>query len=106
MQILGEHPELETFIGLDVDPVAHGEARPRLQRWASSKVQLHLVLTNFRNIRKAVNDVDANLANAGVDGILMDLGMSSMQVSLSSIRFIVAQFHTVVMFFCELRCEP
>ena len=63
-----------------MDPAAHGEARPRLQQWASSNVDLHLVLTNFRNIRKAVTDVDARLAGEGVNGILMDLGMSSMQV--------------------------
>ncbi|KAG0558702.1 hypothetical protein KC19_10G047900 [Ceratodon purpureus] len=85
--ILREHPELETFIGLDVDPVAHGEARPRLQRKASSDVQLHLVLTNFRNIKKAVTDVDAKLADEGVNGILMDLGMSSMQVNVAERGF-------------------
>lgn len=69
-----------------MDPVAHGEAKPRLQQWVSSNVQLHLVLTNFRNIKKAVTDVDSKLAGEGVNGILMDLGMSSMQVGLSSSR--------------------
>lgn len=82
VQILREHPELESFIGFDVDPVAHSEAKPRLQAMASSDVQLHLVLTNFRNIKKAVNGADAKLVHEGVNGILMDLGMSSMQVRL------------------------
>lgn len=85
--ILREHPELETFVGLDVDPVAHGEAKPRLQQWVSSNVQLHLVLTNFRNIKKAVTDVDSKLAGEGVNGILMDLGMSSMQLNVAERGF-------------------
>lgn len=77
--MIKEHPELQTFIGLDVDPVAHKEATPRLQARPSS-LKLHLVRTNFQNIRKAVANIDMKLAREGVDGILMDLGMSSMQV--------------------------
>lgn len=69
-----------------MDPVAHEEAKPRLQTWISSTTGLHLVCTNFRNIKKVVQDVDLELEHQGVDGILMDLGMSSMQVALSNLK--------------------
>jgi len=84
MQIIEAHPELHTFIGLDVDPVAHEEARSRLEATSTSTLmQLNLVRTNFRNFQKVLRDVDARLAQEGVDGVLMDLGMSSMQVKTS-----------------------
>jgi 16S rRNA (cytosine(1402)-N(4))-methyltransferase len=88
MQIIEAHPELHTFIGLDVDPVAHEEARSRLEATSTSTLmQLNLVRTNFRNFQKVLRDVDARLAQEGVDGVLMDLGMSSMQVNIAERGF-------------------
>ncbi|CAK9863712.1 unnamed protein product [Sphagnum jensenii] len=86
--IVEAHPELHTFIGLDVDPVAHEEARSRLEATSTSTLmQLNLVRTNFRNFQKVLRDVDARLAQEGVDGVLMDLGMSSMQVNIAERGF-------------------
>jgi len=86
--IIEAHPELHTFIGLDVDPVAHEEARSRLEATSTSTLmQLNLVRTNFRNFQKVLRDVDARLAQEGVDGVLMDLGMSSMQVNIAERGF-------------------
>ncbi|KAL3700326.1 hypothetical protein R1sor_018348 [Riccia sorocarpa] len=85
--VLSAHPEMETFIGLDVDPKAHAEAQPRLQSLvtarspSSSSVKLHFIRTNFRNIKTALRDLNPELLYGGVHGILMDLGMSSMQVN-------------------------
>ncbi|KAL2651618.1 hypothetical protein R1flu_019746 [Riccia fluitans] len=85
--VLSAHPEMETFIGLDVDPTAHAEAQPRLQQmvkalsFSSSSPKLHFIRTNFRNIKTALRDLSPDLLDRGVDGILMDLGMSSMQVN-------------------------
>lgn len=59
---------------------------------------LHLICTNFRNIKKAVQDVDLKLEYQGVDGILMDLGMSSMQVALTTLKA-CGSFALVLFFF-------
>lgn len=81
-----------------MDPIAHKEAKPRLQTWTSSMTGLHLICTNFRNIKKAVQDVDLELEYQGVNGILMDLGMSSMQVVLTTLKAF-GSFAFVLFFF-------
>nr|GEV13481.1 hypothetical protein [Tanacetum cinerariifolium] len=48
------NPEMQTYIGLDFDPVTHEKA-------------------------STLSNVDDKLLISGVDGIVMDLGMSSMQ---------------------------
>jgi len=79
------HPEMEHFIGFDVDSSAHALARPRLEaaREAASRdssaaapLKLSLVQANFRQMREAL---DA-LKITGVDGIVLDLGVSSMHL--------------------------
>lgn len=75
------------FVGLDVDPVAHAESSPRLQDAIqyrnksgtdASQLNLHVLKANFRNMKNALHQL--GLAHQAVDGVLMDLGMSSMQV--------------------------
>ncbi|CAM6100597.1 unnamed protein product [Calypogeia fissa] len=86
--IISTHPEMEVFLGMDVDPVAHAEAHPRLQHAAAShalsdsdsEVKILLKRSNFTNIKSIISE-DPMLTIGGVDGILMDLGMSSMQVN-------------------------
>ncbi|KAH9607911.1 hypothetical protein KSS87_005761 [Heliosperma pusillum] len=92
--IIQAHPELQTYIGLDVDPIAHGKARARIdsllkniQSDSISDMKVHILLKNFKHIRKVVGLVDDELLTSGVDGILMDLGMSSMQIDDSGRGF-------------------
>jgi 16S rRNA (cytosine1402-N4)-methyltransferase len=73
--ILKAHPEIELLIGIDQDPVARAIAEERLSPW-SSKVRI--VSGNF-------SDLDKHLSLMGidcVDGILLDLGVSSMQFDM------------------------
>ncbi|KAF3781913.1 Ribosomal RNA small subunit methyltransferase H [Nymphaea thermarum] len=87
--IIRSHPELEIFIGLDIDPMAYKMANVQLDFILNNEgeerkepaLQRYTYLRNFRDIRSIVRQVDANISSDGVDGILMDLGMSSMQVN-------------------------
>ncbi|CAO2816572.1 unnamed protein product [Amaranthus hypochondriacus] len=86
--IIQAHPELKTYIGLDVDPVAHEKAQYRINNMLNStpsntniNPKAHLHLRNFREIKQVIGHVEEQLLLSGVDGILMDLGMSSMQVN-------------------------
>ena len=47
-------------------------------RAGSSTAYTHV--RNFKYIKSVLGGIDENLLEGGVDGILMDLGMSSMQV--------------------------
>lgn len=47
---------------------------------STSDLKVHTFVKNFRYIKSALSEVDEELPRNGVDGILMDLGMSSMQV--------------------------
>ena len=60
-------------IGIDRDPVALKVARERLSPWAD---RVTLVHSNFCEIKKVLDDLDIE----GVDGILLDLGVSSPQL--------------------------
>lgn len=70
---LQAHPEIETFIGIDQDPEGQRIASQRLVPWQE---KLRLVRGNF-------DDLGAHLDALGidkVDGILIDMGVSSMQL--------------------------
>ncbi|KAM5566223.1 ribosomal RNA small subunit methyltransferase H [Rosa sericea] len=82
--IIEGHPEMEVYVGLDVDPVALDKARARINSVLndpSSTLKAYTFLENFRYIKSLLTDVDETLLDTGIDGILMDLGMSSMQVN-------------------------
>ncbi|KAL6556517.1 hypothetical protein OROGR_005805 [Orobanche gracilis] len=86
--IIHAHPEMELYVGLDVDPVAHQIAETRINDvmrkdydCSTAHLQIHTHLKNFKSIKTVVKDVDEDLLTRGVQGILMDLGMSSMQVN-------------------------
>ena len=83
MQIIREHPELKTFIGLDV-------ASLKLQNVIEKETgpELHVIATNFKHLKSTLHQL--GLAEQGVDGILMDLGMSSMQVGVFHRLWIIA----------------
>ncbi len=71
--ILKEHPEIEIFIGMDQDPMALEIAQKRLEPWNNKVLLIH---TNFEEMKNHL--IKAGLQK--VDGILMDLGVSSMQL--------------------------
>ncbi|PIA36990.1 hypothetical protein AQUCO_03100022v1 [Aquilegia coerulea] len=86
--IIQGHPELQLYVGLDVDPVAHEKAQPYLNNFVNknsggttSDFTMHTFQKNFKDLKSILNEVDEKLLIHGVDGILMDLGVSSMQVS-------------------------
>jgi len=60
------------LIGIDLDPAALESARERL----SSLGNCVFINDNFRNIRKIIN----NNSIAEIDGVLFDLGISSLQL--------------------------
>ena len=85
--IASAHPEVHTILGIDIDPSAHEIARQRLeplieQRRLDPDVThrlLHLkpFTGNYSEIKMALNE---SRTEGGVDAILMDLGVSSMQL--------------------------
>ena len=66
--------------------MAHEKAVARINSLVDSDsrgpnvLKTYTFLKNFRHIKLVLGEVDENLVGLGVDGILMDLGMSSMQV--------------------------
>ncbi|KDP32844.1 hypothetical protein JCGZ_12136 [Jatropha curcas] len=81
--IIQAHPELENYVGMDVDTVAHAKARACIDTLlhSHSNLKAHTFLRNFKHIKSVLAEVDPSLLHSGVDAILMDLGMSSMQVN-------------------------
>lgn len=86
--VMQAHPEMQSYVGLDVDPVAHEKARARIDSVlhgrscdSTSQLKAHTLVKNFKDIKSALGEANENLLVSGIDGILMDLGMSSMQVN-------------------------
>jgi 16S rRNA (cytosine1402-N4)-methyltransferase len=71
--ILKVHPEIDLFIGIDQDPEALEIAQKRLEPW---KPCTRFVRGNFSSLPTILKDLNITR----VDGILMDLGVSSMQL--------------------------
>ncbi len=70
---LKAHPEIELLIGIDQDPAARAIAEHRLAPW-SKKVKI--IAGNFSHLSDYLQEL--NIEN--VDGIIFDLGVSSMQL--------------------------
>ncbi|POO03794.1 Ribosomal RNA small subunit methyltransferase H [Trema orientale] len=85
--IIQAHPELRYYVGMDIDPLAREKAVARIDSLLRSDsrspndMKTYTFLKNFRYIKSVLSEVDVNLLDSGVDGVLMDLGMSSMQVN-------------------------
>lgn len=77
--LLDAHPEL-TLIGLDRDPNALAMSRERLARHGD---RVHLVHTVYDGIQDAID----GLGLSRVDGVLFDLGVSSMQLDVAERGF-------------------
>ncbi|KAL5699803.1 16S rRNA (cytosine(1402)-N(4))-methyltransferase [Ranunculus cassubicifolius] len=86
--IIQAHPELQQYVGLDVDPLAHEKAQALLnmvlnqeRSGRTSDLEIYTMQKNFLDVKSVLAEVDDKLLIHGVNGILMDLGVSSMQVS-------------------------
>lgn len=73
--ILANHPEIQQFFGIDQDPLAREIAAKRLAAWENKLV---LIPGNFRNLSTHLSKYPVQ----GAEGILLDLGVSSMQLDL------------------------
>ncbi|KMZ69195.1 Ribosomal RNA small subunit methyltransferase H [Zostera marina] len=104
LPIIGSHPEMHFYFGLDVDPVAFELGRSRIHSVLhtpnsgtntidrSQLLKVYTHLRNFKHIKSvistaALEDDDFLLLHKGINGVLMDLGMSSMQVNDSNRGF-------------------
>ncbi|XP_057505393.1 uncharacterized protein LOC130788652 isoform X2 [Actinidia eriantha] len=79
---------MQLYIGLDVDPAALEKGQAQINTIChgnscglNAELKIHTFLKNYRDIKYVLREVDEKLLTLGVDGILMDLGMSSMQVN-------------------------
>ncbi|HEV7192234.1 MAG TPA: 16S rRNA (cytosine(1402)-N(4))-methyltransferase RsmH [Jatrophihabitantaceae bacterium] len=81
--LLSAHPEL-TLVGLDRDPAALTRSRDRLARFGP---RVHLV----HAVYDQMPEVLAGLGMPGVEGVLFDLGVSSMQLDVAERGFAYAQ---------------
>lgn len=86
--IIKAHPEMKLLVGMDVDPVASEIAQDRIKclldedcYGSTTALQVHTVVKNYKYIKSVLGCLDSRLVGSGVNGILMDLGMSSMQVN-------------------------
>lgn len=73
--ILKKHPEIQLFIGIDQDPIAREIAAKRLSPWIK---KVKIISGNFSEIEQLL----ATLGIQSVDGIIFDLGVSSMQFDI------------------------
>ncbi len=71
--ILEAHPEIERLIAIDQDPAALEIARQRLKKWGS---KVHFVHANFAKLEEILKGLKID----AIDGFLLDLGVSSMQL--------------------------
>src|SRR6184192_1041897 len=81
--LLRAHPQL-TLVGLDRDADALARSRDRLTPYAG---RIHLVHAVYDRMPEVLDE----LGFAGVDGALLDLGVSSMQLDLVERGFAYAQ---------------
>jgi 16S rRNA (cytosine1402-N4)-methyltransferase len=81
--LLRAHPQL-TLVGLDRDEAALARSRERLAPYAGRTHLVHAVYDRMP-------DVLAGLGLPGVDGVLFDLGVSSMQLDVPERGFAYAQ---------------
>ncbi|HEX5541609.1 MAG TPA: 16S rRNA (cytosine(1402)-N(4))-methyltransferase RsmH [Micromonospora sp.] len=81
--VLAAHPRT-VLIGLDRDPEALAHARARLERFADRTHLVHAVYDEFPQVL-------ARLGYSRVDGVLLDLGVSSLQLDVADRGFAYAQ---------------
>jgi 16S rRNA (cytosine1402-N4)-methyltransferase len=80
--LLAAHPRL-TLVGLDRDPAALERSRDRLAPYAQ---RIHLVHAVYDRMPEVLDELGLD----GVDGVLFDLGVSSMQLDVTERGFAYA----------------
>ena len=86
--ILQAHPEITQLIGMDVDPNALNIARTALDHVVKQRgAALTLLQANFASLQHSVLQQSVQAKATGVDGILLDVGVSSMQLDTASRGF-------------------
>lgn len=78
--ILKAHPEIERFIGIDQDDLSFEIAKNRLLPW---KDKVTFMKGNFEDLDKYLKELKIEK----VDGMLFDLGVSSMQLDIAEKGF-------------------
>lgn len=78
--LLQQHPECKHFIGIDMDPVAHALAEQKLTVLSESCPHIHLLQGNFGHMQALLQQLPGRTNEGDIDGMLLDLGISSMQV--------------------------
>jgi 16S rRNA (cytosine1402-N4)-methyltransferase len=81
--LLAAHPQL-TLVGLDRDPAALTRSQERLARFSE---RVHLVHAVYDRMPEVLE----SLGVSGVEGVLFDLGVSSMQLDVADRGFAYAQ---------------
>ncbi|MEP6598885.1 MAG: 16S rRNA (cytosine(1402)-N(4))-methyltransferase RsmH [Actinomycetota bacterium] len=84
--LLAAHPQL-TLVGLDRDPEALRRSRRRLAPFGTRVALVHAVYDRMPEVLAELGMAEKN----AVDGILFDLGVSSMQLDLADRGFAYAQ---------------
>lgn len=72
---LKEHPEIKLLIGIDQDPIAREIARQRLSPWND---RVRIITGNFSKLDQYLSSLEID----DIDGIIFDLGVSSMQFDI------------------------
>lgn len=86
--------EKGTVIGLDQDGTTLAQTRQKLEK---TECTLHLVRSNFRNL----DSVLESLAISNIDGLVFDLGLSSLQLEESGRGFSFLKDEPLYMTFSE-----
>lgn len=89
VEVAKAHLELHTLLGIDLDPTAHRIAGERLQGALQGRagVTTHLLRGNYSDLKPLLATVPGANLHGRVDGILMDLGVSSMQLDTADRGF-------------------
>ena len=78
--ILKAHPEIQRYIGIDQDDLSFEIAKKRLKSFEKKMIYIK---GNFENLTEYLDDLNIDF----VDGMLFDLGVSSMQLDLAEKGF-------------------
>lgn len=71
--ILEAHPEIQRYLGCDRDPKAHEIASKRLERWGE---KVELIRGSYSDLGRFLDERKLD----SIDGFLIDIGVSSMQL--------------------------